>query len=171
MDSVESQNCGRWEQVVLYDLSNVGVDAANRLFASMPFTGDYVLALDDDDVLYEGNTICALTETLRRVQPDVLVARVQHWDRVRPDDSHWEARKAELNEIGGSSVVVRADVWRRYVTEWGAHYGGDFDFIQAALQERSVYWLDRIIVRQFQQGLGRPEYALSLGSDADSGSA
>jgi hypothetical protein len=154
--SLAAQTDRDFDQQVLVDHEYHGVAWANytmRQYAGAP-VGEFVLMLDDDDILADAGTVAAL----HAVAPaaDLIVARVDHgpgpgvlpkvWGQLPPRD-----------HIGGSSVVCRREVWQQAAAHWGYSYAGDYDFIQAAFGvAQRIVWLDRIIVRVQRISRGRP---------------
>jgi len=140
LESVSSQSgVSGVEHLVLPDHVGVGIDG---MYARLPryaeaVHGEYVHVLADDDVLADCGAVEALREVARAkgMPPVLIVDVVKHMEpgplRLPLDG----ARVAELGPIEGridlGCLVVRADVWKAHVHQYGRRYAGDFDFAAA----------------------------------------
>lgn len=126
------------EQIVIPDHVGIGIDG---MYARVPqyagaVHGRYVAFLCDDDVLAGPNVV----EQLRDVAvaegfPPLIVVRTQKGGSVWPSGDAWPPR---MGQIDLNCLVVRSDIWRLHVHEYGQRYEGDFDFA-SALWSHGIY--------------------------------
>ena len=166
LQSLLAQTDRNFEQVLIVDETGNGLRWANEQFAvhAGRVTGDYVLLLDDDDVLAEPDAVAALraavrVTTLQETAPDIVMFRCDCGPGVGilPDGVAWQKRPV-LGHVGGSCFIVRNEVWQRHIGMFAQPSGGDYHFLEALWRdEYAKTWLDRVLVRVQQTGQGRPE--------------
>jgi len=148
-----------WRQTLLVDNAGVGVAAANARLATVEPTGRYVWVLDDDDLCIHDD----LVRDVRRIEaahnPDVIFVRFDHaWLGILPRREFWRTRP-ERGNIGGSSVIVRRDLWMQCRERWatGAYYS-DYDFVIACHDAaHTLYWHDVVMGKVQRISQGEPE--------------
>lgn len=154
--SLAAQTDRDFAQQVLVDTHYRGVAWANyamRQYANAP-VGEFVLMLDDDDLLADAETVAALHAAAPGA--DLIIARVHHGPAIGVLPDVWD-RLPERGHIGGSSVVCRRDVWQQAAPHWGYKYAGDYDFVCAAFEAaQQPVWLDRVIVKVQRISRGQP---------------
>ena len=148
------------EHVILRDEVGLGVGEANTLYYTADAAGQYVWQLDDDDVMASEVGAAELYEELftvieGRPRPPYFFVKFDHGGVIRPKEDVWGLRRPLLNEIGGSSIITRNDVWMRYRECWGLWYAGDYDFIfEVMCGEGEPVWLD-VVLGKTQNGRSR----------------
>lgn len=167
LETIAEQTCGEYENVLLVDAVGHDVTWANAQFEVNKYRvhGRYVYLIDDDDEVIEPELVACVKRIGQTYNPDIIQFRFEHpGGHVMPPDELWE-KPPQGGRIGGSSYVVRLDVWRRHIKyfsqEWsGESYAGDWGFIRELWKHNySVYWCDCVIGRAGRQHLGLPEGA------------
>ena len=99
------------EHLILRDTVGVGVVEAYRLLLNVQPRGEYVMILDDDDLLTSPWFVSDLKAASRAYDPDVIVFKMQSEELgVLPDAFVWQ-QKPIHGRIGGSNVAVKLHVW------------------------------------------------------------
>ena len=166
LTSISRQTDPDYENVLIIDEEGVGVEAANG-FYNLPqnkarVRGQYVHLIDDDDLICDADFVATIKDVAsHNGMPEVIIIRVKHPNGVMlPDKKMWMQAEPIGGHIGGSSVVVRRDVWLDHIYKFGddAVYWGDFVFIQALFKWcKTIYWLNRVMVEVPSQSQGAIE--------------
>jgi hypothetical protein len=141
------------------------------MFAAIPgqvhyMTGRYVYILQDDDVLADNTAVAELYRfAVQERYPEVIICQNRKRGNVYPTDAFrllsWGPEEGHI-DLG--SYIVRIDIFRRHVNDFGKRYAGDADFAVKLWQQgyRFVVWNRLFAVEQIPgvPGLGRPETAL-----------
>lgn len=169
IESVLVQNCDDWEQLLLVDHTGQHfgdpIEWANKQFERYKDVprGDYVFALDDDGYLTRHDVIEALK---RRASCDADIILVKTETLQLDDRLHvypephiweidWEKGKRPKRWAGnGSCVVVKRDVWRRYLDKYHYAPGGDWHFITSLVLNRNLYFARLNMVVAASEGRG-----------------
>jgi hypothetical protein len=156
--SLAAQTDKDFEHVILEDRIGVGVGESHRQFWTLDANGEYVLVLDDDNLITDERFV----ERLKRLcqsKPDLVVCRIDRLGDIYP--LVWPPKCGEVDVM---NVVVSRELWERCRHEFGLRYEGDFDFISALLRTKpAVAMLDGVVGKIRQVGLGRPESHNILG--------
>ena len=146
---------GGIEHKVLRDEVGMGVESANAMFHSADAAGQYVWPLDDDDMMASPDAMAQLHAALAGETPPYALVKFNHGDVIRPTVEVWGVRRPLINEIGGSSIITRNDVWMKYRECWGLWYAGDYDFIFEVMRgEGEPMWVD-VVLGRTQNGHNR----------------
>ena len=166
LTSISRQDDPDFENVIIVDEAGIGVVAANALYNKPEnksrVHGNYVHLIDDDDVICSTDFVSVVKRIAAEHNPDVIIVRVKHPNgSVLPDAPVW-MKKPIGGHIGGSSVVVRRDVWLQHIHAFGDGkiYGGDLDFVTELFNPRHnlrIYWCNRIMVEVPRQNRGQVE--------------
>ena len=161
LESLAAQTCRDFEHVVAVDDVGRGFAFANAQFEAHreQVTGDYVLQLDDDDVLFTPDAVGALKALAEMSCPDVIVFKGDHLELgILPDTAVWGKRPI-CGHIGGEDFIVKRELWLRCLPALrSARYAADYDFMAAIWREKpSVHWFDRVLVRCQRISRGRAE--------------
>ena len=150
-NSVARQTDDDWVQRVLVDPSNQGVGWAQKNMGEYaPYlTGDYVLILDDDDMLCHDTLVQELKAIAAEHDPDVIMVKMNHGERGTLPDAHSWGQPPVCGRLGCSAYVVKRELWQAHADAWlSAKYASDFDFIHSVWQDDPViYWHDVIASR------------------------
>jgi hypothetical protein len=150
-----------FEQIVMEDDQGRGWEYVQQMLieASSRVKGDYVMILDDDDVM-----INALGVELLRVAVDDNPAGVifKTWHNemgVLPENGYWQ-RQPESGHIGSCSFILRRDIFNDYIKRQPpGHYASDFDLIASVYRDhpKEMCWLDKLMCWVIRQSRGRPD--------------
>lgn len=159
--SLADQTDPDYEQIIIRDEVGRGVAWANAHMRTVgPIRGEYVMALDDDDILVDPCLIADLKRMISVNRPAVIITRMDHGPRgILPPPDGW-GHPPPRGQIGCSAPIVRVDVWQACAPAYGESYDGDYDFIAALFaQAQPIVWHNKIVSAVQQIGLGRPEHA------------
>lgn len=118
------------EQIVIPDHAGNGIagmyERIPRYAAAVH--GQYVHVLADDDELASPTVVeeVRAAASAARFPPIILVGVLK--GQLLIYEPQWPP---ECGYIDLGSVIVRSDVWKRHVGDYGKRYEGDFDFAQA----------------------------------------
>lgn len=154
--SLGAQTSQDYEQLFVVDDVGLGVGHANRALATVTPAGDYVLVLDDDDILTDVRAIELLKEATTE-KPDLVIFRVDHDHLgILPNDLIWGKRPLK-GHIGSCSFIARRDVWEKYIHRFGVDECGDYAFLHAVWADRPyVVWLDELLAGVQRISKGQP---------------
>lgn len=137
---------GDFEQITITDKKGMGLHYANMSFVlACPYIrGKYVYLLDDDDLINNPEMIPVLQEIAEKENPDVIVFRMiiknGMNNNLYPTEACWRAKKPMLAHIGGSCMVVKADVFKRHIHHFGHPRFGDFYFLDHMYKTGKLKW-------------------------------
>ena len=142
------------EHIILCDTVGVGVAEANRLFLGADPHGQYVMMLDDDDLLASPWFISDLKAASEAYNPDVIVFQMNNAEMgILPDRFVWQG-EPKHGHIGGSCIAVKLPTWDQCI--WsiatdgeggGPVYHSDLVFLMEVWASTDrIYWMDKIQV-------------------------
>jgi glycosyltransferase involved in cell wall biosynthesis len=154
--SLAGQDDPDYQQIVITDAEGLGVNWANGQMAERDWSdikGEYVMVLDDDDILNEPEVITRLKETANYMVVDLMVMKMDHGERgVLPPDDLW-GEHPQRGRIGCSAVVPSREVFLRAVQHYRAAYDGDFNYIEACfVYAQSTTWVGIVGSKVLQIG-------------------
>jgi hypothetical protein len=146
--------------VLLIDEIGRGIEWShtNMATACPQIKGDYVLVLDDDDLIVVKTCIAELKQAAAS-GADVIMLKMQIVPGfIVPEDEFFHAPPV-VGHIGISSFVVKRDLWIANVLHFEPVYHGDYTFIAAVYpQAEQIVYLDRVMCStQDGNHHGRPE--------------
>lgn len=164
LTSISRQTDADYENVIIVDEVGAGVEAANG-FYDLPenrarVRGQYVHLIDDDDIISDTEFVATIKDiATQNGMPEVIVIRVKHPNGIiLPTRKMWMKSEPIGGHIGGSSVVVRRDIWLQHIHCFGDDevYWGDFVFINELFSHKKyrIYWLNRVMVEVPSQNQG-----------------
>ena len=155
--SLRQQTDPDYEQLFIVDDVGRGLPWANRALQTATPSGDYVLVLDDDDMLADPEAIEVLKEATAD-NPELVIFKTDHAKLgVLPNDLIWGKRPL-LGLIGSCSFISRRDVWEQHIHNFGKDAAGDFAYLKAVWFNRpNVVWLDRQLAAVQRISHGAPE--------------
>jgi len=156
LESIANQTDDDYENVLIVDSKGIGVVAANGAFYSHRHRvhGEWVYMLDDDDFLLDVNFISEVKNAARQHNPDVIIVKVDHFGKVLPEPEFWQRPPVE-GHIGGSGIVVKRDIWNKFIHVFGQAYIGDYFFIRKLFENGcNFYWLDMVVTKVPKQNFG-----------------
>lgn len=156
IDSLAAQTCQDFEQVLIRDDAGRGVGWANGQLQHASPKGDYVLILDDDDLLTDETAVEKL-KAAADDQPDLIIFKVDHAGLgILPSPKVWE-RSPMGGHIGSCDFITRRDLWRRHIPAFSQPTCGDIAFLRSMWHENiGVVWLDEQLaaVQRISRGRG-----------------
>jgi hypothetical protein len=123
----------RIEHVASIDHEGIGI---GRMYSEVlpkfrdMVSGQYVYILCDDDELTDFDVVAQVERYAKYYQyPPVIIVNVNKGGLQWPDsDQCWPPREGHI-DLG--CFIVRADVWKAHVADYGERYAGDADFAAA----------------------------------------
>ena len=154
--SLEAQTDPDYEQLFIVDDDGQGIGWANRSLVMVEPVGEYVMVLDDDDMLANVRAIEEMkAATLAR--PDMLIFKASHDGLgVLPSPAIWGKRPLK-GHIGSCDFISRRDIWEKYIHRFGVDEGGDYAYLHAVWMNRpEVVWLDEVLASVQRISHGAP---------------
>ena len=155
-ESLMAQSVQDYVQYAIIDEDERGVEWANGIMATRDWSkinSDYVMVLDDDDVLLGSDVIELLQNAIKQHRVQLLGVRMDHGPLgVLPPDDLWPGEPVR-GRVGCSAVVPCRALFMEAVKHYEPKHDGDYDYIAAcyALAE-SVTWLDLVASKVTQIG-------------------
>jgi len=144
-----------YEQTVIRDEVGRGLAWANRQFYEHRYDvdGDYVIMLDDDNVLATPHAITVL-KAVTWDYPNAVIFKADVGPHgILPTSLAWTQRRAIAWQIDGHCVVVRRDTWIEYIHEFNCDIRGDAAFLAAlTAADLRIEWLNAVLVRALRVG-------------------
>jgi hypothetical protein len=144
-----------YEQTVIRDEVGRGLAWANRQFYEHRYDvdGDYVIMLDDDNVLATPHAI-TLLKAVTWDYPNAVIFKADVGPHgILPTSLAWTQRRAIAWQIDGHCVVVRRDTWIEYIHEFNCDIRGDAAFLAAlTAADLRIEWLNAVLVRALRVG-------------------
>ena len=142
------------EHLVLRDTVGVGVAEAQRLLLNADPRSEYVMILDDDNLLASPWFVSDLKACSAAYDPDVIVFKMNNAEfGILPDAYAWQ-QKPVHGHVDGQNVAVKLHVWDKCI--WsiatdgeggGPVYHSDFIYIQEVwAYTQRIHWMDKIQV-------------------------
>jgi hypothetical protein len=154
-ESLREQLDPDYEQIVLRDEVGRGLAWANRQFYEHRFAveGDYVLMLDDDNVLATPHAVTIL-KAVTWDKPEAVIFKAEVGPHgILPTSFAWGQRRAIAWQIDGHCVIVRREVWQAYIHEFCVDVRGDAAFLGALTAAGlRIEWLNAVLVRALRVG-------------------
>jgi hypothetical protein len=157
--SLAMQSDQDYEQIMLVDNQERGIAYANRLMADSVdrIKGEYVLILDDDDLMINAEGIATLRLATKN-KPVMVIFR--GWiNGLIPSDDFW-LQPPRMGQIGVFCYILRADIFREHSQEVGRpEYHNDYLLVKSVYErhEHDVAWKDRLICMSMRRSNERPE--------------
>jgi hypothetical protein len=122
---------------VMVDHEQRGLAWANEWLRTVEPQAQWIWLVDDDDVVCEHFEFVGWLASLP-ADIDLVMVLVDHGRTigVLPPRNRWRTLPP-VREIGGGSLVLRADLYRRARDAWTGEYEGDYAFITRAWEEAS----------------------------------
>ena len=117
----------------------------NTLLKNIPDQPGWIYFLDDDDVLYEPDSIEKLVSQCKKTH--VNVCRVVRWNgTVHP--AGWKKQKTFQTEC----FMIHTD--HKNVGRWWSELGGDHNYTEQLTDKLPINWIENLIVCKAQEGKG-----------------
>jgi hypothetical protein len=162
-ESVLMQKDQDFEHVIIEDNVGVGSLRANTFFFENKdrVIGKYVFMLDDDDIFTSNEFVGDMKAIAEKYNPQIIFVRMLINDYLFPTDVNWKKSALQRNHIGTSNVVVRNDIWQKYIHNFSSIQVGDFEFINSVFKSlpsmECSYWQDKIYSKTVRVSRGKPE--------------
>lgn len=132
--------------------------AAQLLVEAAPkLKSEYVLILDDDDLMINADGICLLKEAAQS-KPAAVIFKGWHGDRlgVLPGVDVW-LKRPRLGTIGSFDFIIRRDLFGELAEAAVSYgYGNDFGIIDGVFEQGlPVVWLDVLVCAVMRRSLGQ----------------
>lgn len=154
-DSLAAQTETDFERLLLVDGEGRGIAWSHAMLAERDWQdvgGDYVLLLDDDDVLADEGVVAKLKEGAAG-RPDLMVVQMDHGPRGILPASEDYGKLPERGKIGVSAVVPSRELFLEAVRHFQPVYAGDYDYVKACFEcAQVILWLPMIATRVTQIG-------------------
>jgi len=149
IDSVKAQTSDDYIHIIFRDdktENGYGMLLANQSFAKIPsIDARYVMTLDDDDMIIDPDFVKAFKKIVDDNNPEIVFFKGILFGRMVPTLRFW-GRTPRRRLINGFCFVVRLDIWKKYIHEYGKKNAGDFYFISVCYENtKNHFWLDRIV--------------------------
>ena len=160
--SLEEQIDQDFEHIFLVDHDGHGVSWANHQFyrhRDKP-VGDYILMLDDDDMLTDPEAVTKLKKAAAG-KPDLVIFKFDcgPWG-VLPSPGVWVNQWPKLTKVGTSCFITRKDIWYDNIQHFGQPTAGDYHFLATIWPDlNSIEWLDAVLGKVQRISRGAPERA------------
>lgn len=155
MASVAAQTEQDLEHIILHDPVGRGIEWANAQYGryGWALSGEYVLMLDDDNVLSEVDAVAALKATASISNADVIQFMADVGPNgVLPHDLSWQNPPQQYH-VDGHTIAVRRDVWLEHIGAFDGPRCADYRFLRALWDANvSVAHVDRILVEALAVG-------------------
>ena len=158
--SLGAQTSQDYEQIFIVDDVGYGVSWANKQFYRHRdgLKGDYILMLDDDDMLTRNDAIEQL-KAAAADGPELVMCRFECGPAgVVPTDEMWAAQWPKITHVGTPCFITRRDIWYDNIKHFGQPHAGDYHFLAAIWPNlNSIEWLDIVIGKVQRVSHGAPE--------------
>jgi len=150
-----------YEQIVEVDEIGKGWQYAHELSkrAAAKAQGNYVLTLDDDDMLINPEAIHLWKAATINNPPGVIHRSWIGELGPLPDAAHWQKRP-DMGQIGSDNFILRRDILLLYLHQLDEGcYTSDYDLITAVYRDHGdkIIWLDKILCWSLRRSMGRGE--------------
>jgi len=163
IDSVKAQTDDDYIHLLHRDdntESGHGLHLANQSFVNVPpINAQYVMVLDDDDMLIDPDFVKLFKGIVEKHKPEIVFFKGKIGGRgTYPKEQCW-GKRPRRKYMAGFCFAVRLDVWKKYIYKWGNKRCGDFFFISACYENtKEHFWFDHIVsMTQKRAGHGRGE--------------
>lgn len=155
---LKAQSNPDYKQWILTDDQGRGWQYAAMMLVDVApkLRGEYVLILDDDDLLINADGICLMKEAAM-TRPAAVIFRGWHGDLgILPGPNGW-MRRPFLGGIGSFDFIIRRDVFQDVVLDSATGgYTNDFAIIDGVFaREHSVVWLDALMCAVMRRSRGQ----------------
>ena len=140
------------EHIIIRDTVGVGCVEAYRLFLNVQPRGEYVMILDDDNLLASPWLVSDLKAVAEQHDPDVIVFKMDNAELgILPGRVMWRLPPIH-GHIGSCNVAVKSHVWDACIGAIATDgkggppvYHSDLYYLKAVwAYTQSIYWLDKI---------------------------
>jgi len=151
--SLKAQTDPDYEQVFIFDKVGHGLAAADRslnMYKNIN-CGDYIMVLDDDDIITDNKFIEKLKIIKKESSPNVIIWQGKFFSetKILPlQDKFWGARPIKC-QIGSFNYCMTHELYTKYVNVCRTGFTGDFDFINRVYfsdEKPKIEWIPEVFV-------------------------
>jgi len=161
IESVQAQIDQDLEQVFIIDDAGRGLAWADQALDQNKHrnSGQYIMVLDDDDVITNKNFIALLKLITKNHNPDVIIWRGKFTAInlvLPPLDRYWGIKPVKAF-IGSFNYCIRKEIYDEYIHICNTGACGDYDLITAIFNKTPppyVFWYNKIFVATQQKSQG-----------------
>ncbi len=151
-NSVLDQTDQDLQHLLIYDPTEngIGFPGANALLANVVgIEGQYVMVLDDDDVLTNANFVATMKRAAGKHSPDAIFIRADYGGRVLPPDDEFNQRLVVRGKIGSSCVLASRQLYEACSHKWRTPtYAADYFYLdEVAKRSIKPLWLNVVGIR------------------------
>ena len=158
--SLEAQTAPDYEQLFIVDDDGQGIGWANCQFYEHRDEpqGDYILMLDDDDMLARNDAVMLLRAAAAS-GPELIMHGFRYVEGIiLPTEGVRENKWPTITQVGTSCFTTRRDIWYDNIEHFGIPTAGDYNFLYKTWPSLdSIEWLDEIIGEVQRVSHGAPE--------------
>lgn len=165
IDSIKGQSCNDYTHLLIKDDVGIGVGGANKLLQDVNIPSvQYVMVLDDDDILISPSFVGDFVSFVKN-KPDVVIMKgIVGYNGVLPSDKAWQ-KPPKRGGIGSFCFAVCKVLWEQNISVWGGTDSfavmGDFSFINKCFHEATtIYWMDKVVAatQRISRGASEPKH-------------
>lgn len=152
--SLKAQTDRDYEQVFIVDRVGKGLAAADKVLNEYKElnNGQYVLVLDDDDMILEPTFIATIKKIAKSKNPDVMIWRGRfgkgYLTDLPPKDTNW-GKTIVRAKIGSFNYAIKNELYKQYIHVCKTGVAGDYDFLKKVLNhptKLNVEWINTTFV-------------------------
>lgn len=115
----------------------------------------YIMYIDDDDMLYNDESLNILSSNIVINNNDLIFYRVKFPNRLVPNDENFKKQVPVMRDISGLGFIFRNEI----KLEWEPYKRGDYRIAKKLNSTAdNILWLDEVITsiqRESEDGFGR----------------
>ncbi len=166
-ESLLKQTDQNFEHIILVDDVGRGMLYANKIFNTMKsktqIYGQYVLILDDDDIIIYPDFVKDLKKVISRVpvNPDIVYFKgiIYPYEKSLPDKGWGD--KPIHRDIGSFCFVTKPYLYYKHIHNWGTQeFSGDFLYLKRVHADPgavNIKWWDKVICQTLRVSKGAPD--------------
>jgi len=162
--SLKTQTDADYEQVFIVDKVGHGLASADQALNKYKDIncGDYIMVLDDDDMITDPQFIEKLKVIKDAFSPDVIIWRGTFSSNTKtlpPKNAWWGVRPVKT-QIGSFNYCMSYKLYHKYINVCKTGLTGDYDFINRVYHSEDkpvIKWIDEIFVSCQESSNGMAE--------------
>ena len=155
-NSIKKQTSNDYIHIIFRDDKTkygYGMLLANQSLAKVsPIDAQYVMAIDDDDMIIDSDFVKIFREIISLDNPEIVFFKGITLGHEIPSATYWQKCPVH-GQISGSCIAVRIDIWKKYIHKFGEQRSGDYSFISECYRNtKNHLWLDRVVFKTQRGG-------------------